>query len=309
MTSSGEPPARAQNTRVESSDDDENKTAVNYPISSEMAFTPRPNAFSHPSSHSARHLSQPVSGSYFPAQPERRRHSARFSTSQTCAEARVQHSPFNLLSPNYNAAADHEAALRASLSTLQSFAAAARGLPKPDTRPAVDATPPSSSRIQSNTLRIVPASALEHHTPPAAQAIDLTFKPTIRRSSTSTSASAEIRSTASEAKRRRASGRGSSKERRALKKRRHSSATYGTDDMAVSPTLFTWVISVGVVVVFSAISFSAGYTMGKEAGRFETGLTSTGDGATACAGEAGKSGLGLRKLRWTSVASSVGVGA
>ena len=79
--------------------------------------------------------------------------------------------------------------------------------------------------------------------------------------------------------------------------------------MTVSPTLFTWVVSVGVVVVFSAISFSAGYSMGKEAGRFEAGMTSTSDGATACAREASKSGLGFRKSKLFSIASSVGVGA
>lgn len=94
-----------------------------------------------------------------------------------------------------------------------------------------------------------------------------------------------------------------------IKKRRNSGAVYGADDMTVSPTLFTWVVSVGVVVVFSAISFSAGYSMGKEAGKFEAGLTGTGDGATACAREAGKSGLGFRKSKLFSIASSVGVGA
>lgn len=79
--------------------------------------------------------------------------------------------------------------------------------------------------------------------------------------------------------------------------------------MIVSPTLFTWVVSVGVVVVFSAISFSAGYSMGKEAARFEAGMPGTGEGATACAREAGKSGLGFRKSKLFSIASGVGVGA
>lgn len=78
--------------------------------------------------------------------------------------------------------------------------------------------------------------------------------------------------------------------------------------MTVSPTLFTWVVSVGVVVVFSAISFSAGYSMGKDAGRFEA-MSGTGEGATACAREAGKSGLGFRKSKLFSIASGVGVGA
>lgn len=312
MVSSGEglglPATHVRDAMVESSDDDENRTAVNYPINNDNVFTPQPNAFSHPSSHSARRASQPVPGSYFPAQPERRS-SARHSYPSR-AEARVQHSPFNMLSPNHNAAADHEAALRASLSTLQSFAAAARGLPKSNTRTTADVAPPASNKIQPNTLRMVPASALESNSPLLAPVTEPTFKPTIRRASTSTSASAEGRSTKSEGKRKGTSGRGSSKERRLIKKRRNTGAVYGgADDMTVSPTLFTWVVSVGVVVVFSAISFSAGYSMGKEAGRFEAGMTGTGDGATACAREAGKSDLGFRKSKLFSIASSVGVGA
>jgi hypothetical protein len=311
ITSSGEGltllPTHVRDVTVESSDDDENRTAVNYPINNDNVFTPQPNAFSHPSGHSARYASQPVPGSYFPAQPERR-HSARHSYPSRTA-ARVQHSPFNMLSPNHNAAADHEAALRASLSTLQSFAAAARGLPKSSSRATADPAPPASNRIQTNTLRMVPASVLEQNSPLLAPATEPTFQPTIRRTSTSTSASADIRSTKSEAKRKGASGRGSSKERRLIKKRRNSGAVYGADDMIVSPTLFTWVVSVGVVVVFSAISFSAGYSMGKEAGRFEAGMPGSAEGATACAREAGKSGLGFRKSKLFSIASGVGVGA
>lgn len=299
-------PTQTRGVALESSDDDENRTAVNYPLNNDNVFTPQPNAFSHPSGYSARHASQPVPGSYFPAQPERR-HSARHSYPSR-AEARVEHSPFNMLSPNHNAAADHEAALRASLSTLQSFAAAARGLPKSNSRTTADPPPPASNRIQTNTLRMVPASVLEQDSPLLAPVTEPTFQPTIRRTSTSTSASADVRSTKPEAKRKGASGRGSSKERRQIKKRRNSSAIYGADDPTVSPTLFTWVVSVGVVVVFSAISFSAGYSMGKEAGRFEA-MSGTGEGATACAREAGKSGLGFRKSKLFSIASGVGVGA
>lgn len=305
ITSSSEgltlPATHTRSAMVESSDDDENRTAVNYPINNDNAFTPQPNAFSHPSGHSVRHASQPVPGSYFPAQPERR-HSARHSYPSRY-EARVQHSPYNLLSPNHNAAADHEAALRASLSTLQSFAAAARGLPKSNTRPTTDASSPASNRIQPNTLRMVPASALENNSPLTAQVNEPTFKPTIRRASTSTSASADVRSTKSEAKRKGTTTRGSSKERRAIKKRRDSGAVYSIDD--VNPTMFTWIVGVGVVVFVSAMSFTAGYTTGKAAGRLEAGMTGTGEGATACAREAGKSGL-VRKIRW---ASTVGVGA
>ena len=184
MTASGEAltlPATRIGEAAESSDEDENRTAVNYHINNDVAFTPQPNAFSHPLATSARRVSQPVPGSYFPAQPDRRR-SARHSYPSR-AESRVQHSPFNLASPSYNAAADHEAALRASLSTLQSFAAAARGLPKSTTRQTPEAAPPVSNRIQPNTLRMVPASALENvaSPPPSVHGAEPAFKPTIRR--------------------------------------------------------------------------------------------------------------------------------
>ena len=38
---------------------------------------------------------------------------------------------------------------------------------------------------------------------------------------------------------------------------------------SITPTLMTWVVGAGVVVLFSAISFSAGYALGREVGRVE----------------------------------------
>jgi hypothetical protein len=79
----------------------------------------------------------------------------------------------------------------------------------------------------------------------------------------------------------------------------------------VSPTLMTWVVSAGVVVLVSAISFSAGYVTGKEAGRAEV-LGELGAGVTE-AGRCGRdamvegAGRGLRRLRWTDAASSIRV--
>lgn len=71
----------------------------------------------------------------------------------------------------------------------------------------------------------------------------------------------------------------------------------------VSPTLFTWVVSAGVVVLVSAISFSAGYVTGKEAGHAEA------LGELREAGSCGieGAGRGLRRLRWTDAASTIRV--
>jgi hypothetical protein len=68
----------------------------------------------------------------------------------------------------------------------------------------------------------------------------------------------------------------------------------------------TWVISAGVVVLFSAISFSAGYVLGREVGRAEAGQGLynngiMGDGGGIRTGaNCGKEAVrgGLRKLRW-----------
>jgi len=74
----------------------------------------------------------------------------------------------------------------------------------------------------------------------------------------------------------------------------------------ISPALLTWVVSAGVVVIVSAISFSAGYVVGREAGHAEAvgQLGSVGADAGRCgreaAAEASRSGIGLRRLRWAS---------
>jgi len=93
--------------------------------------------------------------------------------------------------------------------------------------------------------------------------------------------------------------RSSSKDRRAIKKARKA----GPLIEDISPTLLTWVVSAGVVVLVSAIGFSAGYVVGKEAGHAEAmgQIGAAGSEAGRCGKEAVKgTGLGLRKLRWGS---------
>jgi len=73
----------------------------------------------------------------------------------------------------------------------------------------------------------------------------------------------------------------------------------------ISPTLLTWVVSAGVVVLVSALSFSAGYVVGKEAGHAEAlgQIGAAGSEAGRCGKEATAgmkgAGSGLRRLRWT----------
>lgn len=197
---------------------DDTSTAVGVHV-----FTPQPNAFSQPTD------------TYFPAVS----HSERLPSNRMITQRTIRQP-------------DHDAALRASLTTLLSCAAAVR--PKERERERTLPTLPSN---QPTTLRLVPESQMS--------------KPAKRRS------------------------RESSKERHAKKIR-----AVKVNEEPISPTVMTWMISAGVVLVFSAISFSAGYAWGKEVGRLEE--INCGN----CGREVIRSTGGLRKLRW-SAAQSVSV--
>lgn len=281
-------PASAGATFQSSDDDGENRTTINHPLRNDQCFTPQPNAFSHPPSGQLRTMSQPSPGSYFPTQRRESQSSVRTSLLSRRDTSRSGHMPQNILSPSYDAAAQNDEALRTSLSTLLSCAAAARGLQKSDRKRSATITQqPQANRVEPMSLRLIPESALPENSPTPFQ--EPTFKPTIRRDSTSTSTSSEHKK---ENKRKAVSGRSSSRERRALKKARR---TTSNEDLHISPTLLTWVVSAGVVVVLSALSFSAGYSMGKEAGRIEAGGLISDEQVRSCAREAGRSSLGLKR--------------
>lgn len=251
-------------------DDDENSTAVGI-ISNEPVFTPQPNAFTHPPQGSTTrqiHTAETRTSYFHTQRTATHRPTARSYPTQRARS----HTPYNVISPSHQA--DHDAALRASLSTLLSCAAAARGLPKRE-QPSQPAVRPLNA-IEPSTLRMVPESVLLREE--AARP-----RPIARRSTLTDSSSAL---SMQDKGKRKAS---TSRERREKRKKRRG----GIEDMGVSPTLFTWVVSAGVVVLFSAISFSAGYAMGREVGRLEAGTGAGGDGAL-CGKEVGK---GLRKLR------------
>lgn len=227
-------------------DEDENATAVGYRRSNEPVFTPQPNAFSH-----ANELDKPSNDSYFPPA----RATIRTTSQRHSFSAQHQHSPHNVLAPSQYA--DHDAALRASLSTLLSVAAAARGTSKSSQPNTMSA--PQPSRIEPSTLRVVPESVAMGTGRARARvgAINIPANPSSSRSSSADKHKRKATNIANV--------RSSSKDRaRATKKARRAS----TDELnQVNPTLMTWVISAGVVVLVSALSFSAGYVVGKEAGR------------------------------------------
>ena len=254
-------------------DDDENSTALGISVH-EPAFTPQPNAFSHPPrSNPARFTGSPEAPSSYFSSP--RGAPPRSATRSHPPHRTRSHTPYNMISPSHQP--DHDAALRASLSTLLSCAAAARGLPKRD-QPSQHTTRPSDPR-EPLTLRVVPESGMtgEHATGRRAPP---------RRNSTSSS-----RLQSPEDKGKRKASR--SKDRHDTRKKRRG----GGEEVLVAPTLMTWVVSAGVVVLFSAISFSAGYAIGREVGRMEAG-------ASAGSGFGGKDvGRELKRLRWGSTST------
>ena len=261
-------------------EDDENSTALGI-NNNQTVFTPQPNAFSHPpASQQIRHThSASIPGSYLPSSGTISERTVTPRHSYPSQRTR-SHTPYNVISPSYQA--DHDAALRASLSTLLSCAAAARGLPKREQRVQQRVGP--SNQIEPSTLRLIPESSITEE--------DVTSRRAAVRRLSDTSSS--VQSLPGKGKR-----KASSRDRRDTKKKRQGNV----DEMMISPTLMTWMVSAGVVVLFSAISFSAGFAYGKEVGLVEAGMTNGSDGLV-CGREMGRS---IRRLRWGTTPTSVRV--
>ncbi|OLN88725.1 hypothetical protein CCHL11_01942 [Colletotrichum chlorophyti] len=279
----------SQEESEDSDDSDEIATALGR-APDDPVFRPQPNAFSHPPSglnrsHSANSAYQhPHSG-------------VRPSLSQR-SQTRVHRSPPNFMSPAYQA--DNDAALRASLTTLLSCAAAARGLPKYKDAERQGAPPvhagvgPSSQPVE---LRLMPESELMAEKPPQSQGASPSKSPARSRATTSSAPSSPKDDGVDKHKRTSSQTRSS----RATKKKKVT----GSEDSLISPTLLTWVVSAGVVVLVSVVGFGAGYVIGREVGRQEALSAGVGVNASTVAdtSSCGKevirsSGSGLRRLRW-----------
>lgn len=296
---------------LQADDDDDDSTALGTrtSISDDKVFTPQPNAFSHPpSSQTSRQTLglTPTGDSYFPSNSSATAPTgARLASNQNITPRSIQStrprpqtgrspSSCNIIGPSHSYQPDHDAALRASLSTLLSCAAAVRGSTKQQDMPS---QPEIRHQRQPTGLRLVPESELfgtdNKQIPPPLPARKPRAPPSP--SSQSTSPKAPTKRKAREA----------SKDRNAKKTRAAKAVSGSMEEASISPVLVSWMISAGVVLVFSAISFSVGYAWGKEVGRFEGGLGVSGEGAS-CGHEAiqGSTG-GLRRLRWGTASSSV----
>lgn len=276
-------------------DDDENGTALGFARTVDPVFTPQPNAFSHPPS-SASQPQRAVPGSYFPASQSQARP----------LQPRSAYPNRPRTSYSTNPHADHDAALRASLTTLLSCAAAARGLSKPTQSYGHEtALAGATERPGGMAMRLVPESALMASSPDV---------PSPRPRSTPSTSSRdgdciEKKRTATADRENARMSVGSAKK----KQRLGSAKTAVQQEALISPTLLTWVVGAGVVVLVGVVGFGAGYALGREVGRGEgvAGMSGTSAGGS-CGREIVKSGGagGLKRLRWgAGVGSGRGVSA
>ena len=279
LTSSASEAASAEE---EEEDDGDNNTALGIATAAPV-FTPQPNVFSQPpQSQSRRTYSGEQPTSYF---QYRRQSGSRPTTASYSNRKSNAHDPLDVRSASHQV--DHDAALRASLSTLLSCAAAARSLPKKE-----QATAEPIPKTEEPPAQEVKAPA-PLTTPYLVRETALVEKPRLfRRPSIPRVSSSSMHSLATSQKPKRKAS--SSKDRQNIKRKRRSSF----DENLISPTLMTWMVSAGVVAIFSAISFSAGYVMGKEVGRLESaGTAAAFPSGSSCGKEMGR---GLKRLRWSS---------
>lgn len=352
-------------------------------------FTPAPHAFSQPSllmvgRGSEGHTAPSLQRAHVPSMAP---HSQPYQGSSKTLYHRHQHSPYNIITPAHQV--DHDAALRASLSTLLTCAAAARNFARPPSGgdgvpvniyPSKEtqrkARQPSSHTVVTHSLRIVPESALfgEEASLPAVTSAESSNTEKSARSRNATATKSTLTASKTLSKRKRAVGQdgvttsaapeGPSNYMRTAKSSRSSSGNADlstknarpsgnaqlrstasmsssmledaahTDLMAASaalnitPTLLTWVLSAGVLVLVSAITFSAGFVVGRESAQTDfydiprgsgynaRGVASAYDAATdaatsTCRPQPWSKAFGLRRLRWmgsgTGLSSSMSV--
>ncbi|OIW34489.1 hypothetical protein CONLIGDRAFT_6774 [Coniochaeta ligniaria NRRL 30616] len=332
------PAAAASSDTDDDGSDDENSTAlgVGRPSTS-STFRPQPNAFSHPPSHLHRNSTSSAVPQQQPSSSSRPSMAQRAHTRPNRGSAAP-----NFMSPSYQA--DNDAALRASLTTLLSCA---RALPKKESDHHL--APPqqqAGASTQPMNLRFAPESELmgggdeappgpstepPQAIPPRLRQPAAAQQPPLRTASNSSAPSAPSStssrsheaapapSATEKSKRAATPSNARAKSPRAAKKKRTASPTGVTDTgtgqtTSISPSVLTWVVSAGVLVLVSVVGFGAGYVIGREVGRQEGAAASLGgfgvggDAAAATAQNASScgrevirssaSGGTLRRFKW-----------
>jgi hypothetical protein len=216
-----------------------------------------------------------------------------------------------VFAPNH--AADHDEALRASLSTLLSCAAAARGLAKspPQSQQAgTQQQPPAQQggRVAVEGIRVVREGDL-----PSEASGSITGKS--RRSSVGSVSESPTpasrlpspeKNSKRDGKKSTAEKKGSSAKSKSLR-RSHSRGRTESESELLGVSYVTLAVSAGALVLLSAITFTAGYAMGREVGKSEGGLLErvTGSAARGKAVVRGLTGGGNATGRGISIGGGV----
>ncbi|KIE03090.1 hypothetical protein MAJ_00604, partial [Metarhizium majus ARSEF 297] len=280
---------------ADSDSDGDDATALGR-VSDRPVFRPQPNAFSHPPA-GAPQRSQSATSS-MPPHPHSGFTRPSFSHR---SQSRIHRDGPSFMSPSVRE--DNDEDLRTSLTTLLSCANAARGLPKSKEEAETWRASRNGVRVgpsdQPMELRLVPESELtqEPSQPRPVTAVSPRRRRSPARSPTGTTGQAD------KSKRSGSAGRSP----RASKKKK---VVVGSDEATlISPTLLTWVVSAGVVVLVSVVGFGAGYVIGREVGRQEaqdalSASMSVANETSHTGREVMRSSGGLRRLRWGAGAVS-----
>lgn len=299
--------ANPPGAELSDSEDDDEGTALGRPTP--QPFRPQPNAFSHP-----------------PSQLNQRSHSTTSAIPIHHPGSRPAPVPYrshnrmrnDFRSPSYQA--DKDEALRASLTTLLSCAAAAKSLPgrrgnvagPSSGEPMMGAgVGPSSQPME---LRLVPESDLGnealspggHNAPKSSSR---SHQPTARTSSNSSAQSQPASVSSKEAEKvKRATATAQSRSQRATKKKRNSVSAVDDNTVTwISPATLTWVLGTGVVLLVSVVGFGAGFVVGREVGRSDLLSSTSGSSGAISAGYNSSCGTEimrstgsgtLRRWRW-----------
>jgi len=233
-----------------------------------------------------------------------------------------RHGPggLNMFAPNH--ATDHDEALRASLSTLLSCAAAARGLTKspPQSQAPGQAQTASqqSGRVAVEGIRVVREGNLPSEASGSVNGRSRRGSMVSAEGSTSSPPPSPTNqppsgNTEKTRKTRRSDKKCKSKPRSRSSRPQETESSEFTSALGISYA--TLAISAGAIILLSAITFSAGYAMGREVGKSEGGLLGrlTGSGSekgrAVVRGLSRASGGGLRGAAGRGILVGGGIGS
>ncbi|CAZ84775.1 unnamed protein product [Tuber melanosporum] len=234
-----------------------------------------------------------------------------------------RHGPggFNMFAPNH--ATDHDEALRASLSTLLSCAAAARGLtkspPQSQAPGQAQTAPQQGGRVAVEGIRVVREDNLPSEASGSVGGRSRRGSVDSTADSTSSPPSPPNKLPSKDTEEARKKTRRPDKKSKSKTRSRSSRRQEASEGSDLTSTLgvsyATLAISAGAIVLLSAITFSAGYAMGREVGKSEGGLlgritgSGSGRGKAVVRSLSRASGGGLRGAAGRGISMGGGIGS